>query len=101
MLHVLIDDIRNIQGMDIICRNASSGIRTCYYFNNISHLYIDHDLGDETRSGYDVIIELLKCGYCPNNVQIVSSNPVGVKNIAAALIDYGYKAALNGIDFKK
>jgi hypothetical protein len=97
--HLLIDDVRNLPGMDIICRNYSSGLGVCYYFHDIDKLYIDHDLGEE-KNGYQLIVELLDNGYCPKKVQIVSSNPVGVKNISEALIDAGYTKSLNGRDFE-
>lgn len=100
-MHVLIDDVRDLEGMDIICRTASAGMRVCCFFgNDITHLYIDHDLG-ESKNGYEVIKTLLSAGFCPPYVQIVSSNPVGVKNIGAALLNAGYIMSLNKMEFTK
>lgn len=99
-MYLLIDDVRDLEGMDIICRTAEAGImiaKQCH----ITHLYLDHDLGCECLTGYDVINELIdaKC-YIPY-VQIVSSNPVGAMYIGAALVGAGYEASLNKREFTK
>lgn len=90
MIHVLIDDVRDLPGMDIICRTPEAGMLVCK--NLIDwHLYLDHDLGLNKDSGYDVLYALLYIyKKYPNKVQIVSSNPVGVDNIIALLKNVGY-----------
>lgn len=99
-MHLLIDDIRDLQGMDIICRTADAGIKAVKQLSP-SHLYIDHDLGADSINGYQLIVKLLEAKKCPTHVQIVSSNPVGVKNIGAALIDAGFMPSLDGRNFRK
>lgn len=92
-LHLLIDDIRNV-GEDIVCRTPGGG-KICLETQPVSHLYIDHDLGpdldgNEYENGYKVVCWALENDCCPPHVQIVSSNPVGRKNIEAALQQAGY-----------
>ena len=98
-MHVLIDDFRDLTGMDIICRTPEAGLEVVSMLRP-SHLYIDHDLGCEL-DGYQVIIGLLRNNKCPRNVQIVSDNPVGVQNISRALVACGYVVAMNGRNFYK
>ncbi len=78
-MHLLIDNFRDLPGIDIICRTADAGIVAVKQLNP-THLYIDHDLGC-TLNGYQVITMLLEAKKCPKNV---SDNPVGVNNIARA-----------------
>lgn len=85
--HLLIDDVRTFQ-MDCIARTIEQG-EDCLAGFPVTHLYIDHDLGEE-ESGYDLIKWAIKEGLCPHNVQIVSMNPVGRDNIANALHSAGY-----------
>lgn len=92
-LHLLIDDFRNV-GEDVVCRTPHEG-KAFLAENAVTHLYIDHDLGpdpdgNEYENGYKVVVWALENGHCPTNVQIVSSNPVGRRNIEAALVEHGY-----------
>jgi hypothetical protein len=87
---LLIDDVRNL-GCDITCRTGSEGLWTLKELHGqIDVLCIDHDLGIDSISGYDVISEAVRYGLLPPRVQIVSSNPVGVQRIANVLKDEGY-----------
>lgn len=85
----LVDDIRDIEA-DVIARNII-GARTVYQTNDITGwtLFLDHDLGIP-ESGLDVIREMITLNNVPEQVVIVSSNPVGRDNIGNALMDYGY-----------
>jgi CheY-like chemotaxis protein len=86
---ILIDDIRNL-GCDVTCRTGEDGLRAIFAKpNKFDVLCIDHDLG-EGMNGYEVIQELARHAVLPPRVQIVSSNPVGVQNIANVLKDEGY-----------
>ncbi len=96
---LLIDDMRNLN-VDVIARNGVSGIRLLRNFK-WTCLCIDHDLGDASEmNGYEVILTAAHENCIPNQVQIVSANPVGRQNIANVLIDNGYKTKDN-INFYK
>lgn len=91
--HLLIDDIRNV-GEDLVARTPEDGKRALLGCP-VTHLYIDHDLGLDSNgveydNGYKVICWAIERGCLPQHVQIVSSNPVGRKNIEAALQFEGY-----------
>lgn len=99
MIYILVDDVRDLSGMDIICRTGEAGYEVLgHYLPTKVHLYIDHDLGIG-MTGYQLIRKLLEMEKCPHRIQIVSSNPVGVANIGAALTNAGYSKALNGRDY--
>ncbi len=88
-IHVLIDDCRNCY-VDIIARTPEAGMEVLKHFvGQIECLYLDHDLGTET-SGYDIAKWAMDNGYMPPKVQLVTSNPVGRKNIENVLMDAGY-----------
>ena len=88
--HLLIDDFREFD-VDNIAKNAREGKQALLSFP-VTHLYMDHDLGDiDEPTGYDVLFWAIARGCCPTNVMLVTSNPVGRDNMAAALIDAGYE----------
>lgn len=93
---ILIDDERELN-CDITCRTIEAGIAVLEHFKgNFNTLCIDHDLGEHGakkegfRDGYDIIKWAAENSLLPPRVQIVSSNPVGVSNIAAVLKDHDY-----------
>ena len=60
--------------------------------NNVDVISLDHDLGnDERGTGYDVLVWALMRGCCPDNVRMVTSNPVGRDRMIAALESEGYE----------
>ena len=85
--HLLIDDLKDL-GVENVARTAADGKRMLVE-NNVSHLYIDHDLG-EKESGYDIINWAIENNVLPNWIQIVSYNPVGRINIERALKNQGF-----------
>ena len=92
-IHLLIDDMRSV-GEDVVARTPHEGKEILQNLE-VTHLYIDHDLGpdldgNEYENGYKVICWAIENGCLPPNIQIVSSNPVGRKNIEAALNQEGY-----------
>jgi len=98
-MYLLIDDLRDTP-TDFIARTPDAAkdalrllqpVLTCAIF--------DHDLG-ECESGYDVMTWALERGFMPDNVQLVTSNPVGRDNMIAALIDAGYTAK-NKVEYYK
>lgn len=92
-LHLLIDDLREV-GQDIVARTPHEG-KLALQAHPVTHLYIDHDLGLDTNgneydNGYKVICWAIENECLPPFVQIVSSNPVGRRNIEAALTQQQY-----------
>ena len=87
---VLVDDLREIKA-DVVFRNFEAA----YHFGPLINwekvtLYLDHDLGSEgSTTGYHFLTLLLENGMYPQDVIVVSSNPVGCDNIARALISSG------------
>ena len=88
--HLLIDDFREFD-VDHIAKNARDGKKALLAFP-VTHLYMDHDLGDvDEPTGYDVLVWALERNAVPANVMMVTSNPVGRDNMAAALESAGYE----------
>ena len=92
-LHVLIDDMRNFT-CDIIFKNAETAQFVWYRIQaDIECLYMDHDLGDG-MTGYDFLKwlrdEYHGTGdtiYLPLEVVLVTSNSVGMDNMAKLLVN--------------
>jgi len=98
-MYLLIDDIRNTP-CDFIARTVGAGKLSLEKLHNcLTHVILDHDLGEE-QTGYDVCVWALEKGYMPDNVQLVTDNPVGRDNISAALINAGY-VCINTREFRK
>jgi hypothetical protein len=88
--HLLIDDFREFD-VDHIAKTAQDGRQALLSFP-VTHLYMDHDLGHwSDTDGYAVIKWALERGVCPAHVMLVTSNPVGRDNMAAALTHTGYE----------
>lgn len=94
---LLIDDCRDLHA-DVIARTADAG-RKMLEVGGWEMLMLDHDLGSATDlSGYDVLVWALERGLCPQNVQLVTSNPPGLSRMRAALEGAGYET-LDGRNF--
>lgn len=93
---LLIDDVRD-GNYDLIARTAEAGQGVLLHLAGyISELYIDHDLGSLSITGYNIVQEALENKYLPDKVIIVSLNPVGRKAIANLLLDNGFKQIVQG-----
>lgn len=96
---LLIDDIRDV-GSDVIIRNVESAKKILGAMSSsIDFLSIDHDLGIG-ETGYDILKWALERNCVPDQVQLVTNNPVGRKNMKNLLEDYNY-TTVNGIEFFK
>jgi len=93
---LLIDDLREPgadEHVDKIARTPAEAKRALVS-TKWNKVFLDHDLGDNTESGYDVIKWLareVEEAYWPSEVTIVSANPVGRKNIESYLHSMGYE----------
>jgi hypothetical protein len=90
---LLIDDQRNLTA-DIIARTYEAGERILRDFP-ITYLKLDHDLGTDGKTGYDIVLLLeewhnedlpyLLKKDLPETVELVTDNPVGMHKMAMAL----------------
>ena len=88
---LLIDDMREITGADLIARTYYGGLIVLKKLKGQLHsLYLDHDLGSTTRTGYDLLKYGLENGLIPNEVVLVTNNPVGFTRMSNLLYDYNY-----------
>lgn len=107
VLKIMIDDTRddnyryNLPKMDLIIRDnkALDFIKPRLKCVDIV-LFLDHDLGmtEDARlekDGYHILMDLFRDGIYPIMVRVITSNPVGRKNIESALRSEGYET--NGI----
>ena len=86
----MIDDFRDMDA-DHIARTAQDGRQALLSFP-VTHLYMDHDLGEASDTDGDKVIDwALERGVCPSRVLFVTSNPVGRDNMARALENSGYQ----------
>lgn len=94
---LLIDDERNLN-TEAVARTAEAG-RKLLAASGWECVCFDHDLGG-TESGYDVLNWGLERGLIPGRVQLVTANPVGRKNMRAALEAAGYSTR-DGSNFSR
>lgn len=101
VLHILIDDIRNLQGMDIIIRTPLAASSFLESFDTTGHvLYMDNDLGENlTVEGKDILATLLMNCQLPKKVVLVTSNPVAANHMRASLLEYGYTENPNRVEY--
>lgn len=101
-LHILIDDIRNLEGMDIIIRNPRAAFNYVVDNDVTGHfLYMDNDLScnPEDIEGHDILGRVLLLGQRPKKVVLVTSNPVAAQWMRNALLDVGYKENPNRVEY--
>lgn len=82
---LLIDDCRDLASATVVARNSQEGIAILEKLGHFEILMLDHDLGYASHgSGYDVACWLeANPQYLPDSIELVTSNPVGRKNMAA------------------
>lgn len=100
-INLLIDDQRTNIHTDLIARTATAGKLVLKNLSGlIETLYIDHDLGNFLITGYHIIEYALEEGCLPNEIFIVTMNPVGRKAIQDILLNNGYKQ-INPSEFRR
>lgn len=102
VLHILIDDIRNLQGMDIIIRDPLAAYAFLDMFDTSGHiLYMDNDLGDNDliNEGQSILRYAISLGHLPRKVVLVTSNSVAASNMRNLLEDHGYVAQPNRVEY--
>ncbi len=96
LLTILVDDCRD-SGADIICRNGETALRVLREFwGEIDFLMLDHDLGERSATGYDILCWMEQTFHEPSKwpceIQLVTMNPVGRDNMARVLKKCFYTA---------
>ena len=94
-MKLAIDDMKNLPGIDRICRTDEEGIEALKQ-GGWTHLYMDNDLGCKLE-GWQILEWGFKQGLIPNIVTLITMNPVGYYRMKLALENEGYKEA-RGID---
>jgi hypothetical protein len=90
-MRLLIDDVRELPRNEIhvIARTYEAGLAILAAFN-VTHLYLDHDLGTIDDTGLDLMRAADSAGCLPPNIALVTANIVGAANMEAQLKEYGY-----------
>lgn len=99
---ILIDDMREIFA-DIIIREPVTAMSLLPQLKDqISTLYMDHDLGLGKMTGYDVLCKLVEEQQIyPDCIIMVTSNPVGRSNMCALINHTGMYIERPGFRFEK
>lgn len=95
--HVLIDDCRNLN-VDKTYRSSSdvdfNVLKSC------THLYMDNDMGENSKEGHEILSEILSRGILPKFVFLVTSNPVcRIRMENMLVLDNGY-TKINAASFE-
>ncbi len=80
MIHVYLDDLRPCPKGFVLARNAAECIellRSC----EIDVLSLDHDLGWDEPTGYDVAQYIVESGKYPRDIYMHSSSAMGRSNM--------------------
>jgi hypothetical protein len=96
MINLFVDDIRTPPDSSktwTIARTYKDAL-VSILTQEIDTISLDHDLG-EGKTGYDLVLEMVKSGNFPKHIQIHSANPVGVENMSKTLCRY---APLESLD---
>lgn len=84
--HLWVDDCKPAPEGYAVARTYDDAVRMLRRYE-YDVLHLDHDLGDDGRTGYDLLMQLLSEGRCPADVRCISWNPAGRARIAAALAE--------------
>lgn len=95
---LLIDDQRTLN-VDVIARTSEAG-KMLAALSFWECICLDHDMGEGQEDGYQILKWMIKEGYLPKRIQLVTSNPVGRQNMTNLLLDFGYFQT-HGINFIK
>ena len=90
-MYMIIDDIRDLN-CDIIARTSQAGLGILrWVYEDIEVLILDHDLGEHSYTdGNRLLKEIIIGDWLPDQVQLCSSNPVGLDSMRAQLEDINY-----------
>jgi len=89
-MKIFLDDIREAPSGYIRAYNYQEMIHLLKSYNgHIEEISLDHDLGEEDKTGYDVLLwieeQQATIGYIPPKIKIHSANPVGCSRMEQAI----------------
>ena len=95
-MFLAIDDTKKCEWADIVARNSFAGLQVLLSLTTpIDELYIDYDLGDNSKNGLYVLKHALENELLPNKIIIISMDLPGIKAIKEFLINNGYRLEEN------
>ena len=99
-LHILFDDVRDLNGMDIIIRNPDVAYEMLYQLQlQGNYLYLDNDMGSKVE-GHHLLRRILEDkDLYPKKVVLVTSNSVAAENMRQQLKTAGYQENPNRIEY--
>ena len=93
-MNLLIDDIRDLD-VDVIARTGEAGLNVLATMK-FETVFFDHDLGDGITGLETLKIAILRGQLNKSQIILVTSNPVGRKNMEYVLIDNNFKNNKSG-----
>lgn len=91
-MKIFLDDIRNSDLRDWVVVRRVDYVKTLLQHGLVSHLSLDHDLGDNEPTGYDLCKWMAENDCWPTDeIYIHSANPVGQQNMKAIVDRYFYE----------
>ncbi len=85
---LFVDDVRACPTGWVLARDYSEA---CRYLatNNCDMISLDHDLGNNSKTGLDIVNFMVDNGFYPTKVTLHTMNPVGKKNMFQMLLKLG------------
>lgn len=92
-MKIWLDDVRPAPVGWTWCKTAENAwVGLCVGdIKEIEEISLDHDLGPDESTGYNLVCWMERHGVWPDKVSIHSANSVGRKNIERALLANGYR----------
>jgi hypothetical protein len=79
-----VDDCKPAPDGFVVARTYDDALKMLRRFD-YTELYLDHDLGDDGRTGYDLLMQIIAENRLPPRVECISWNPAGRQRILAAI----------------
>jgi len=92
MISLLVDDVRDFGVTDLIARTYKGAVLALTALS-VDVMYLDHDLGQGQKTGYDLLNFIFdpKIRIKPKQIILVTMNPVGRENMIRAMLNNGYE----------
>jgi hypothetical protein len=82
MKELWVDDCKPAPGGMPVARTYDDALRMLRRFD-WDLVYLDHDLGEDHRTGYDLLKQIIADGRAPEHLKCISWNPSGKQRIEA------------------